>query len=202
MSKNTIKPWRLTSFWQHVAGVSASFLLWSECGGWLDLGGQDLPEPPLQLLHVGGFRSGQVEASPPLLSIPSSQRPDDLADKEIRTWWLLKQSMHQYLPFYTDMHLHHFKMVAVPWLQYQKYRLQKKKQDKTGSLTVIRDTFRTFSVERHGNGPGKSKHSQVLWRASWEVLLFQQKSNFKSVSYTLVYYFLTKKTSMWYFCVD
>lgn len=53
-------------------------ILPSESCGWLDFGGEDLPEPPLQLLHVRRLGSGQVEASSSLLAVPSSQRPDHL----------------------------------------------------------------------------------------------------------------------------
>lgn len=49
-------------------------ILRSDCGGWLDFRGEDLPEPPLQLLHVGRFGSSQMEAASPLLSVPSSKR--------------------------------------------------------------------------------------------------------------------------------
>lgn len=50
----------------------------SERRGRLDFGGEDLPEPPLQLLHVGRFGPGQVEAASPLLPVPSTERPDHL----------------------------------------------------------------------------------------------------------------------------
>lgn len=57
-------------------------ILTSDSGGWLDFGGEDLPEPSLQLLHVWRFGSGQVKASSPLLSVPSSQRSTHLEDRE------------------------------------------------------------------------------------------------------------------------
>ena len=46
--------------------------------GRLDLGGEDLAEPPLELLHVGGLGPGQVEPDPPLLPVPPAQRPAHL----------------------------------------------------------------------------------------------------------------------------
>jgi len=55
--------------------------LWSDSCGWLDFGGEDLPEPPLQLLHVRGFGSGQVEASSPFLPVSSTQCSDHLVER-------------------------------------------------------------------------------------------------------------------------
>lgn len=80
--------WRFSSYFRHVPGCRLSFLslpvLHSDGRGWLDFGGEDLPEPPLQLLHVGRFGSGQVESSSSLLPIPSSQCPDHLQDRRQR----------------------------------------------------------------------------------------------------------------------
>lgn len=53
-------------------------VLHSEGGGRLDFGGQDLPEPPLQLLHVGRFGSCQVEAASSFLSVYSPQSSEHL----------------------------------------------------------------------------------------------------------------------------
>lgn len=63
--------------WPTLLSVRRPLLL-SEGGGRLDFGGQDLPEPPLQLLHVGRFGSGQVEAAASLLAVDSSQRSEHL----------------------------------------------------------------------------------------------------------------------------
>lgn len=58
-------------------------ILQSERRGRLDFGGEDLPEPPLQLLHVGRFGSGQVETSSSFLPVPSSQRPNHLEHRKL-----------------------------------------------------------------------------------------------------------------------
>lgn len=66
-------------------------ILQSERRGRLDFGGEDLPEPPLQLLHVGRFGSGQVEASSSFLPVPSSQHPDHLQHRghgDLRKWFV------------------------------------------------------------------------------------------------------------------
>lgn len=57
-------------------------VLHSEGGGGLDFGGQDLPEPPLQLLHVGRFGPGQVEAASSFLTVHSSQRSEHLKHRQ------------------------------------------------------------------------------------------------------------------------
>lgn len=54
--------------------------------GRLDFGGKDLPEPPLQLLHVGRFGSSQVEASSSFLPVTPSQRSDHLKDNTTRVF--------------------------------------------------------------------------------------------------------------------
>lgn len=61
----------------------------SEGGGRLDFGGQDLPEPPLQLLHVGRLGSRQVEAAPSFLSVHTSQRSEHLKHRcaEVNPGW-------------------------------------------------------------------------------------------------------------------
>lgn len=64
--------------------VVVDALLRSERRGGLDFGGQDLPEPPLQLLHVGRLGPGQVEASSSLLPVASAQRPDHLEQQRLK----------------------------------------------------------------------------------------------------------------------
>lgn len=56
--------------------------LHSEGRGRLDFGGQDLPEPPLQLLHVGRFGSCQVEAASSFLTVYSSQCSEHLKHRQ------------------------------------------------------------------------------------------------------------------------
>lgn len=70
-----------------------SSVLRSEGGGRLDFGGQDLPEPPLQLLHVGRLGSGQVEAAPSFLSVHASQRSEHLKHRraEVNPGWFKKK---------------------------------------------------------------------------------------------------------------
>lgn len=64
--------------------VRRSFLHSEGCGRF-DFGGQDLPEPPLQLLHVGRFGSCQVEAASSFLTVYSSQCSEHLKHTHDRT---------------------------------------------------------------------------------------------------------------------